>query len=252
MSSSPDQHHLDQAPTANVARLHAAAAREKGDVKISQTPVSLWVMLGVAGLALAAGGFFMGNVGSDLSAASAKGYNYKPELPAGVGNTAAGLTPEELHQPANWIAAGKGVYSNNCASCHQASGLGAPGQYPHVKGSEFVIHGEKRIAAILLRGINGPLQVDGKGYNGNMQAWAATLTPTQIAQVISYIRNDWGNSAGVIYEDQITEAKKLVGALDKQYNEAELRAIPQDENLPPSKWPALLQKAGAPVAAAKN
>ncbi len=241
MSASPDN--IDYNRTANVSRLHAAAAREKGEHTISNTPVSLWIVLGVTLLALTAGAFFAGNVGSDWSIANRKGYVYTAEMPAGVGTVAGEMDPLEKRQPANWINAGKAVYSN-CVACHQPTGLGMAGQFPHLKGSEFVIHGEKRLAAILLRGMSGPCVVDGKSFNGNMQSWNASLTPPQIAQVISYIRNEWGNVASVVYEDQIIEAKKLVGPLGTQLTEAELRAIPQDENLPPSTWVEKL-KAGA-------
>ena len=242
MSSSSDN--IDYNRTASVVRLHAAAARERSGQNVSDTPISLWIVLGVAALAITAGAYFEGNTGANSSIANRKGYIYEPEMPAGAGSGPVALTPEELHQKENWIAQGKAVYSN-CVSCHQAGGTGQPGLYPHLKGSEFVIHGEKRLTAILLRGLNGPCVVDGKSFNGNMQAWEKALTPVQVAQVISYIRNDWGNAGSVVYEDQIMAAKKTVGPLGTQLTEAELRAIPQDENLPPSEWVEKLAKAGA-------
>lgn len=247
MSTPPDN--IDYSHTSNVTRMHAAAAREKGDPTAQSTPISLGIIAAISGIAILAGNYFGGNTGSDFGAANIKGYEYPRHFDGAEGGPPPPPTELEKHQPANWAAIGKAVYGTACGSCHGPEGTGIPGQYPHLKGSEFVVGGEQRLTAILLHGVTGALTVDGKAFNGQMQPLGATtLNPTQLAQVLSYIRTAWGNSASVIYEDQIKEAKKLLGDRPS-YTEAELRALPNDAALPKSEWPAKLAGGAAAPAA---
>jgi mono/diheme cytochrome c family protein len=247
--SLPTPDNIDYARTSNVARMHAAVAREKSEPIAKATPITLGVIAGIAGLAIIAGGYLGSNTGpiSKWGDANIKGYGYKTDF-GDVGHAAKGLTPEQLHEPENWIAQGRTVFSN-CASCHQTTGVGIAGQYPPLKGSEFVIKGEKRLAAVLWHGLVGSVNVNGQTFNGVMDPWgSAKLTPTQTAQVLSYIRNDWGNKGSVIYEDQVVALGKELGP-PAALNEEKLRAIPEDANAPPSKWPELLKKAAGGAAA---
>lgn len=248
MSASPDN--IDYQHTSNVARMHAAVAREKSDPMAQSTPVSLGIIAAIAGIAMIAGSYYGANKGADLSVANTKGYDY-PRTFAGVKEIGGGeMTPLEKHQPANWIAFGQSVYANSCSSCHQPDGGGVPGQFPHLKNSEFVINGEELLTAILLHGIAGNLTVDGKAFTGVMMPLGTTsLNDTQLAQVLSYIRNSWGNTASVIYEDQIKEARKTLGTR-ASYSDSELRALDKTKALPPSKWPDELKKAAGGAAPA--
>ncbi len=90
-----------------------------------------------------------------------------------------------------WMSEGKKVYGN-CIACHQATGLGLPGQFPPLVGSEWVDGGSKRLGAILLHGINGPFKVGGQSYNQLMPAWN-TLSDDKIAQVLTYVRREFGS-----------------------------------------------------------
>ncbi|HWB03576.1 MAG TPA: cytochrome c [Verrucomicrobiales bacterium] len=240
---------IDYAPTSNVARLHAAVAREKNVPVAKATPITMGIIAGIAGLALVAGAYFASNIGSigSWGVANVIGYRYVPEPPEGA-SAAAGPTEEKLHEPDLWIAQGQSQYAL-CAACHQTTGEGVPGQYPPLKGSEFVIHGEKRLVAILKHGIVGSLTVNGKAFNGTMEPLGSTkLNDKQLAQVLSYIRNSWGNKASVIYEDQVKALAKELGNRPA-YSEAELRAIPEGDNAPPSEWPEKLKKAAGGAAA---
>lgn len=237
---------IDYTHTSNVARMHAAAAREKSDPAASPTPVPMGIIAAIAGIAILAGNYFGGNTGNDFSSANINGYDYPAKFSGVTGDTGGGLDPKTLHEPANWIAAGKALYGNNCASCHQATGQGVPGTYPPLAGSEFVVKGEKRPIAILLHGLGGPLTVNGKAYNGQMPPQGAK-SATELAQLLSYIRNEWGNKASVIYEDQIAAMKKELPSRSI-YTAAEILAIGEGENAPPSTWPAKLSApAGAPA-----
>src|SRR5436190_22986324 len=128
--SAPIQDNIDYARTSNVARLHAAVAREKSEPFAKATPISLGIIAGIMGLAIIAGGYFGSNAGpiGGWGNANIKGYGYKLELPPGA-PSAPPLTEEQLHEPEAWLAQGRAEFAL-CASCHQLSGEGVAGQYP--------------------------------------------------------------------------------------------------------------------------
>ncbi|RRS07288.1 cytochrome c oxidase subunit II [Pseudoalteromonas sp. J010] len=100
------------------------------------------------------------------------------------------LSKEEL------MEVGEQTYMAYCAACHQPTGLGLPGVFPAMKGSEVVIGDLKPHIDILLLGRPGTA----------MQAFAKQLTIKQIAGVITYKRNSWGNDTGeVIQPSQIQQ-----------------------------------------------
>jgi mono/diheme cytochrome c family protein len=102
---------------------------------------------------------------------------------------------------------GAKIYSAQCAACHQATGLGIAGAFPPVAGSEWVTDHQESLARILINGLNGPIIVAGKQYNGNMPAFGPNglnLKPLEIAGVLTYIRQSWGNQASVITEETMT------------------------------------------------
>jgi mono/diheme cytochrome c family protein len=132
-----------------------------------------------------------------------------------------------------WEAEGKKVYSN-CIACHQADGKGLPGQFPPLVGSEWVDGGTKRLGAILLHGINGPLKVGGQSYNQLMPAWN-TLNDEKIAQVLTYVRRNFGSlpdgEDGVVTKEMMKAARDEFSTRPAPFTEAELLAIPADAQL---------------------
>lgn len=132
-----------------------------------------------------------------------------------------------------WMGDGKKVY-NNCIACHQASGLGIPGQFPPLIGSEWVDGGSKRLGAIILHGINGPLKVGGQSYNQLMPPWN-TLSDEKLAQVLTYVRRTFGSlpegEDGVVTTDMMKAARDEFGAHAGPWTEADLLAIPEDASL---------------------
>lgn len=132
-----------------------------------------------------------------------------------------------------WMSEGKKVYGN-CIACHQASGLGIPGQFPPLVGSEWTDGGTKRLGAILLHGINGPFTVGGQTYNQLMPAWNS-LSDDKIAQVITYIRREFGRlpegEDGVVTTEMVKAARDEFSGRATTFTEGELLAIPADANL---------------------
>jgi mono/diheme cytochrome c family protein len=89
---------------------------------------------------------------------------------------------------------GKPIYNNTCAACHQVNGIGVPGAFPPLAGSEWVSGSEERLVRIVLHGLQGPITVKGAEFNNVMAPLGAVLKDDQIANVLSYVRQTWGNT----------------------------------------------------------
>ena len=138
----------------------------------------------------------------------------KREKPGAVANVA--LTRAQL---------GKRVYSNVCIACHQANGLGVPSVYPPLAGSEWVIGNEERIISIVLHGLNGPIEVKGLTYANVMAPLGEVLKDEQIANVISYVRSEWGNAAGEVQPELVAKVRAATAARKTYWTAAELQQV---------------------------
>src|SRR6476659_4907443 len=138
---------MDYGETSDVQEVHAAIQREKREPRVGLEPLSIWLIV-VYGVALfwcgAYLGRYSGNFSGDSLDLSAVTPLKKGGGPGGGAGPAAELTPAER---------GKKIFSANCATCHQMSGLGVPGQYPPLAGSEFTNGGSRRAAMIVLKGL---------------------------------------------------------------------------------------------------
>jgi len=99
---------------------------------------------------------------------------------------------------------GKKVYDIYCQACHQADGNGVPRLNPPLAGTVYVTGSKTRLIDIVLKGLSDPLEINGEEYNNPMAAHDF-LTDQQIADVLTYIRNSFGNKAGVV---TVAEVKK--------------------------------------------
>ncbi len=98
-------------------------------------------------------------------------------------------------QPANMaksIANGKKVYANNCMNCHMEDGKGLEGAFPPVAKSDYLKRPSKDLIEVILKGQSGEIKVNGVVYNGMMPA-QDYLSDEEIADVLNYINNSWGN-----------------------------------------------------------
>jgi ubiquinol-cytochrome c reductase cytochrome b subunit len=104
---------------------------------------------------------------------------------------------------------GQQVYSQNCSSCHGASGQGTPNLAPALDGNDFVTGNPKQVILTVLNGKTGPITVKGQNFNGQMPAWKATLKDRDIADVVTYIRSALGtNSAGSVKTADVKKLRK--------------------------------------------
>ena len=101
---------------------------------------------------------------------------------------------------------GKAVYDTYCLTCHQADGYGVPGLNPPLVKTEWVLGDKTRLIHVLLKGLNTPLNINGQTYRNPMPAHAF-LTDTEIAQVLTYVRSNFGNKASVVTVDEVKLAR---------------------------------------------
>ena len=126
------------------------------------------------------------------------------------------------------LARGKSVYESVCGICHGSDGLGKPGQAPALAGSDWVTaKGVNRLAHIPLAGVAGAIQVGGKDWNMNMAAMGAALPDEDLAAVLSYIRNSWGNKAEAVTAADVKKVRAEIGRSPQPYSGAQLQAMPE-------------------------
>ncbi len=97
---------------------------------------------------------------------------------------------------------GKRVYEQNCMACHQSSGTGIPGAFPPLAGSDYLLTDKERAIKVVMNGLTGKIMVNGTEYNGVMPA--VRLNDEQIANVLTYVLNNWGNEAGEVTPGQVS------------------------------------------------
>ncbi|HRQ87299.1 MAG TPA: cytochrome c [Bacteroidia bacterium] len=227
MDQAEDKNLDYQQGTVSAVDLHDAVRREDPLQKGGEGGAGLFVLIVSAAIVFFAGGHLF------YSLAIPRYYHPDPRPSLG----GAGAEAAKVAWIEEWMGEGKGVY-NNCIACHQASGLGIPGQFPPLVGSEWVDGGTSRLGAILLHGINGPFKVGGQTYNQLMPAWN-TLSDEKIAQVLTYVRRTFGTLSegedGVVTTEMIKAAREEFSAHEAPFAEAELLAIPGDAMLPGAK-----------------
>jgi mono/diheme cytochrome c family protein len=237
---------MDYGETDDVHQQHAAIQREKIEPRMGLEPLSLW-LIAIYGLAIFFGGAYLGRYSGNFSGEGLDPLGGAPR-PLKAGATGPSAQTTELSA----FDRGKKVFSANCAVCHQPNGLGAAGQgYPPLVGSEWVTGSTKRLGMIILKGLQGPITVKGQQYGtAVMQPWDKTLSDAKIADVMTYIRQEWGNQASPVSPAGVAALRKELANHPDSYTEAELKTIPDDANLPGDD--AAATKPGEPPGAPPN
>ena len=192
--------------------VHAQLMREKEEPQEGFSPVPIFLMFIFAALCFWGGVYLVEHSG---------GYRwdaYSPDF-----NPSAGAPkPIEI----TLFDRGAKVYRNQCAQCHQADGNGVLGVYPPLVASNWVTGHPQVVSRILINGLNGPIVVKGSNYNGNMPAFGSSglaLSDKDIAGVITYIRQEWGNSASDVTVATIAEYSDLYAGRSVPWQAADLK-----------------------------
>ncbi|HTL73249.1 MAG TPA: copper-containing nitrite reductase [bacterium] len=116
----------------------------------------------------------------------------------------AGLTKEIQ------VEKGKAVYMQTCFVCHQPGGLGVPGQIPPLAESDFLMQNKEDAIRAVVIGRIGETIVNGKTYKGTMIP-LNYLTDDQIANVLTYVRNSWGNAGAAVSAAEVAKIRAESG-----------------------------------------
>jgi len=124
------------------------------------------------------------------------------------------------------ILRGKVLFEQNCALCHNSDGMGKPAQAPVLAGSEWVLAaGVNRLIRIPQVGLTGPIEVKGQALNFPvpMAAMGAPYSDDDLAAVLSYVRNAWGNKASVVTAEQVKKVRAELAGRTQPYSPDELK-----------------------------
>lgn len=101
---------------------------------------------------------------------------------------------------------GKVVYLTYCQQCHQENGKGVPGMNPPLVGTGQVKGNKTDLIKIVLNGFAQPTKINGEMFQ-NIMPPHSFLTDQQIADVLSFVRSSWGNSAEPVKAEEVTKVR---------------------------------------------
>ncbi|MDE1206616.1 copper-containing nitrite reductase [Tenacibaculum larymnensis] len=125
------------------------------------------------------------------------------EMPNGKEEKAVASKQEK--SLAQKIADGKQIYTKTCFACHQANGEGIPNAFPPLAKSDYLNDDVKRAIDIVLHGKTGEITVNGQKYNSVMTKQA--LNDQEVADVLTYVYNSWGNNKTNVSVNTVMEVK---------------------------------------------
>ena len=146
--------------------------------------------------------------------------------------TGDGRTPAEVRvremsaaEEASWNR-GRELYTIVCGACHQPHGNGQEGLAPPLKESEWVLGSEQRMVRMVLHGVRDAITVKGQKWELNMPAFKDALEDQQIADALTYVRREWGNTAPPVPVESVRKARSQTADREDSWTEAELLKVP--------------------------
>ncbi len=123
-----------------------------------------------------------------------------PEKSAETATTAAPVRSMEER-----MKLGQTLFTTNCSSCHQANGQGVPNAFPPLAKSDYFMKQPDKGIGIVLHGLSGNIIVDGHNFNGIMPQ--LSLSDDDIANILTYERNSWGNKSGGVTAAEVAKIR---------------------------------------------
>ena len=124
------------------------------------------------------------------------------EMPDSDVKKPAKVTNKTLAQK---VKSGKQIYMQTCFACHQANGEGIANAFPPLAKSDYLNADVKRAIATVIHGKTGEITVNGKKYNSVMTK--QTLTDEEVADVLTYVYNSWGNNKTNVPVSKVMEVR---------------------------------------------
>ena len=116
-----------------------------------------------------------------------------------------GASPQSA--PLQSKAAGEKVYKKLCISCHMADGSGVPRMNPPLVKTKYVLGDKTALINIVLNGLEN-VDIDGDTYTNKMPPLKTVLSDQQVADVLTYIRNSFGNKASAISATEVKAVRQ--------------------------------------------
>ena len=118
-------------------------------------------------------------------------------------------TPDEIadNLQKDMVVGGEKVYRTYCVACHLYDGKGDGNRFPPLEGSEYVTGSSKSLIGILLNGMQKPITIKDKQYDGLMPSHSF-LSDKDLALVLSYVRQNFNNNSGEITEEEVAKERK--------------------------------------------
>jgi mono/diheme cytochrome c family protein len=124
-------------------------------------------------------------------------------------DVAPGAPEPAVSQPARaQMENGERLYKGACIACHEADGSGAPRIYPPLPGNANLQSEDASSAIRIILDGAETITTPRAPNKGSMPAYAKKMSDQEIADVTTYIRNAWGNSASVVAADQVAKARR--------------------------------------------
>ncbi|MBX2841440.1 MAG: PQQ-dependent sugar dehydrogenase [Flammeovirgaceae bacterium] len=103
----------------------------------------------------------------------------------------------------NYVNTGLSLYQKNCMPCHQENGGGVTGLIPPLVETEWVTGEKEKLISTVLNGLSDEIDVNGKLYNQEMPGFATSLNDGEIAEILNFIRSNFGNNASEISRQEV-------------------------------------------------
>jgi mono/diheme cytochrome c family protein len=172
--------------------LNYSAGMSPASSKPRRTPLPLKLVYGQLVVAIAAFAFVPFSV-----LRSAHSGPVAPAISEGADEIGSDTAPPDAAQASNDpIARDEAIFGQSCAGCHQPTGQGIAGVFPPLAGSDFLMADADRSVRVVLQGLVGPITVNGVNYESAMPP--LPLQDDEIAAVLSYVRQAWGNKGAPI------------------------------------------------------
>jgi nitrite reductase (NO-forming) len=115
------------------------------------------------------------------------------------------VAPENVRLTKSQMEQGRKVYLKSCFVCHQPDGTGLPGVFPPLAKSDYLMADKERSIRIVIEGQAGEIVVNGTKYNGIMPP--VPIPDQQVADVLTYVRNSWGNSGSPVTVEEVRRVR---------------------------------------------
>ena len=116
---------------------------------------------------------------------------------------------------------GAAVYARTCIACHQPTGMGLPPVFPPIANAPIVVGNPELPIKFILQGLMGPITVGGTTYNSMMPP-VAGVSDGDIADVLTYVRQSFGNQGNPVSADQVKAVRAATAGRTAMWNTAEL------------------------------